>query len=188
VVQGGAAKIVFDRYHIIGHMNKAVDQVRRGENKALRAEGDDRLVKTKYMWLYGQENLPPRYQTAFEELRDSTLKTARAWALKESLRQLWNCPEQKDAQVWWKRWYFWATHCRLEPVKKVAKMLKSHLDNVMTYFVHPITNAMSESLNSTIQMLKHRARGYRSFPNFRTAILFHCGGLDLYPTINHPDP
>ena len=66
-------------------------------------------------------------------------------------------------------------------------MIKSHLDNVMTYFVHPITNAMSESLNSTIQMLKHRARGYRSFPNFRIAILFHCGGLDLYPNLSHSD-
>ena len=188
VVQGGADKIVFDRYHIMSHMNGAVDQVRRQENRSLRQEGDDRLVKTRYMWLYGEENLPTRYQVAFEALRDSTLKTARAWAIKESLRQLWTCPNQKEGEAWWKRWYFWATHCQLEPVKKVAKMLKSHLDNVLTYFVHPITNAVSEALNSTLQMLKHRARGYRSFINFRTAVLFHCGGLNLYPISSHPDP
>jgi transposase len=186
VLPGGADKIVFDRYHIMSHMNKAVDQVRRIENRSLRQEGDDRLVKTRYMWLYGEEKLPTRYQVAFEALRDSTLKTARAWAIKESLRQLWSCPDTQAGVAWWKRWYFWATHSRLEPVRKVATMLKSHLDNVLTYFVHPITNAVSEALNSTLQMLKHRARGYRSFANFRTAVLFHCGGLNLYPTVSHP--
>ena len=63
-------------------------------------------------------------------------------------------------------------------------MIKRHLPNVLTYFTHRITNAGSEALNSVIQMLKKRAFGYRSFKNFRTAILFRCGGLDLYPT--HP--
>jgi len=133
------------------------------------------------MWLYGQENLPEKYQVDFDVLRQSNLKTSRAWAIKESLHGLWDCDNLEQAQQWWKRWYFWATHSRLEPVKKVARMVKRHIDGVMNYFLHPITNAASEGLNSQIQLLKQQARGYRNFSNLRVAILFHCGGLELYP-------
>ena len=181
VLPEAQTKLVFDRYHIMSHMNKTVDQVRRQENQVLRPQGDERLVGTKYIWLYGQENLPEKYQADFEVLRQSNLKTSRAWAIKESLRGMWNCDELEQGQQWWKRWYYWATHSRLEPVKKVAEMVKRHIDGVLNYFLHPVTNAASEGLNSTIQLLKQRARGYRNFGNFRVAILFHCGGLELYP-------
>jgi transposase len=181
VLPDAQTKLVFDPFHIVAHMSKAVDQTRREENKILQPQGNKSLVGTKYMWLYGEENLPEKYQVDFEVLRQSTLKTARAWAIKESLRGLWDCDELEEGQRWWKQWYFWATHSRLEPVKKVAKMIKRHLDGVMNYFLHPITNAVSEGLNSTIQLLKQRARGYRNFANLRVAVLFHCGGLQLYP-------
>ena len=180
--------IVFDRFHIAKHMNEAVDKVRRGENKVLRAEGDDRLVGSRYMWLYGTENLPEKYEVDFSALRSSTLKTARAWSIKEQLRQLWNQRSRAAGERWWRRWYGWAVRSRLEPVKKVAAMIKRHLPNVLTYFKHRITNAGSEALNSVIQMLKKRAFGYRSYPNFRTAILFRCGGLSLYPGPNPTHP
>jgi len=178
-------KIVYDRFHIVAHMNEAVDKVRRKENKLLRGDGDDRLVGSKHMWLYGKENLPLKYAGAFDLLRQSSLKTARAWAIKESLRDLWKCACEDDAKTWWKRWYFWATHSRLPPVIRVAKMIKRHLDNVLSYFRFRITNAASEAINSVVQMLKKRAFGYSSFTNFRYAVLFRCGGLDLYPD-THP--
>lgn len=175
------AKIVFDRYHIVAHMNDAVDIVRRRENRALRAEGDDRLVGSKHMWLYGVENLPEHYATDFSALRQSNLKTARAWAIKETLRDLWNQPTRDDGEAWYKRWHFWATHSQLAPVKKVAAMIRRHLDGVLSYFTHRITNSASEALNSTVQMIKKRAFGFRSFDNFRIAVLFRCGGLQLHP-------
>jgi len=186
VVYGAADKIVYDPFHIIGHMNQALDQVRRAENKSLRAAGDDRLVGSKHLWLYGEENFPrDRYaldvRMAFAELKSSTLKTARAWSLKEMLRDLWKQRSRAAGERWWQRWHGWAVRSRLAPVKKVARMVKSHLHNVLTYFKHRVTNAGSEALNSVVQMLKKRAFGYRSFMNFRIAILFHCGGLDLYP-------
>lgn len=186
VVDNAEDKIVFDRFHIVSHMNDAVDKVRRRENKILRAEGDDRLIGSRYMWLYGAENLPDKYEVDFAALRSSNLKTARAWAIKESLRQLWKQPSRIRGERWWKRWYGWAIRSRLEAVKKVAAMVKRHLPNVLTYFKHRITNAGSEAINSVIQMLKKRAFGYRSFENFRTVVLFHCGGLSLYPS--HPKP
>ncbi len=186
IVDDADQKIVFDRFHIVAHMNDAVDKVRRRENKLLRADGDERLVGSKYMWLYGAENLPDKYEVDFAALRSSNLKTARAWAIKESLRQLWKQRSRAAGERWWHRWYGWAIRSRLEPVKKVAAMVKRHLPNVLTYFKHRITNAGSEAINSVIQMLKKRAFGYRNFENFRTTVLFHCGGLSLYPS--HPKP
>jgi len=174
-------QIVFDRFHIVSHMNDAVDFVRRRENRALRAEGDDRLVGSKHMWLYAAENLPDRYATDFASLRRAKLKTARAWAIKETLRDLWDQPSRSAGEAWYKRWHFWATHSRLQPVKKVAAMIRRHLPGVLSYFKHRITNSASEALNSTIQMIKKRAFGFRSFDNFRTAVLFRCGGLQLRP-------
>jgi transposase len=187
VVDNADDKIVFDRFHIVGHMNEALDQVRRRENKVMRAEGDDRLVGSKHLWLYGAENLPAdRYdvdvRVNFAALRASNLKTARAWALKESLRALWKQRSRAAGERWYQRWYSWAVRSRLTPVKKVAAMVKRHLHNVLTYFKHRITNAGSEAINSVVQMLKKRAFGYRSFENFRTVVLFRCCGLDLHPS------
>jgi len=90
----------------------------------------------------------------FTFLRELNLKTGRAWAIKESLRELWHYRRRGWAEQFWKQWYFWATHCRLPPVKKVARMIKVHLPNVLTYFKHRITNAVSEGLNSKIQTVK----------------------------------
>lgn len=187
VVDDADDKIVFDRFHIVKHMNEALDQVRRRENKLLRVDGDDRLVGSKHLWLYAAENLANSNadldtKLAFAELRSSNLKTARAWALKESLRGLWEQRSRAAGERWYQRWYSWAVRSRLTPVKKVAAMVKRHLHNVLTYFKHRITNAGSEAINSVVQMLKKRAFGYRSFENFRTVVLFRCGGLDLHPS------
>lgn len=184
----GGEKIVFDRFHIMMHMNEAVDRVRRRENRALRADGDSTLVGSKHMWLYAHENLPDRYAEQFAELRVANLRTARAWAIKEMLRDLWDRPSEYLARLWYADWRSWATRSRLEPVRKVAAMIHRHLPNILSYFTNPVTNAASEAINSTTQMIKKRAFGFRSFPNFRTAVLFRCGGLDLYPRIEtHPN-
>ncbi len=78
-------------------------------------------------------------------------------------------------------WHQWAVRSRLVPVRKVAALLRGHLENVLTYFEHRITNAVSEGLNSKIQAIKHNAFGYRNREHFRIAIFFHCGGRDLFP-------
>jgi transposase len=180
-VPNGASKIVFDRFHIVGHMNKALDIVRRRETRELLAEDDRSLVGTKYDFLYAAERLDDDVRQRFVRMRAAGSKTARAWSIKELLRGLWDRPSQRAALSWWSRWYFWATHSRLPPVIKVAKMIERHLANVMSYFSHRITNAASESINSVVRGLQKRAFGYRTFTNFRTAVLFRCGGLDLYP-------
>ena len=181
-VPDAKSKIVFDRFHIAKHMGEAVDQVRRDENRELTATGDETLVGTKHLWLWRQENLPERHHDWFARLRAANLRTGRAWALAECLRGLWEYTRKAWAMKWWRSWYFWATHSKLAPVIDVARMINNHLECVMTYFDHRITNAVSEGLNSKIQTIKKMASGYRNKENFKTAIFFHCGGLDLYPT------
>ena len=127
----------------------------------LRADGDERLVGSQHMWRYAAENLPAKYEDDFEALRASGLKTARAWALKESLRDLWGQRSRAAGERWWTAWYSWAVRSRLAPVKKVAAMVKRHLPNVLTYFKHRITNAHSVRSRS-------RATCATVLPSFRT--------------------
>jgi transposase len=137
-------------------MGQAVDDVRKREHRALAATGDTTLTGSKYLWLYAEENLPEQHRTRFAQLKALTLKTGRAWALKESLRELWQYTRVGWAERHWKRWYFWATHSRLTPVIETARMIQRHRPNVMTFFAHRITNAVSEGLNSKIQTIKKR--------------------------------
>jgi len=118
----------------------------------------------------------------FAQLRQSELKTARAWALKETGMALYNYIYEKPARKHFHWWYNWAVRSRLEPMKQVAAMLKRRFENIITYLRHHITNATSESLNAKIQWVKYTARGFRNKQNFINAIYFHCGGLDLAPS------
>lgn len=101
--------------------------------------------------------------------------------MKEVFSELWNYRYEASARKFFKKWFGWASRSRLKPIIKVAKMLKAHLENILTYLRHPITNAVTEGLNSKIQAIKANARGFRSFFNYRTRILFFCGKLSLHP-------
>ena len=180
-VPNAAEKIVFDRFHVMGYLGKAVDTVRKQEHRELMAAGDETLKGSKYLWLYSRENVPEKRRDEFDVLRSQELKVGRAWAIKESLRHLWHYVYPAAGRKFWKRWYFWATHSRLAPIIKAAGTVRRHIDNILTYYQHPITNAMSEGLNSKIQKIKSMACGFRNMENFKTAIFFHCGGLYLYP-------
>ena len=180
-VPAAEEKIVFDRFHCAKHLNEGVDRVRRAEHRELKAAGDTRLTGTKYTWLRHPDRFKPEAWRAFAALRNSTLKVARAWALKETAADLWEYRYVGAARRFFRRWYFWATHCRLQPMIEKARMLKTHLANILTYLRHRITNATAEGLNSKIQWIRYTARGFRNRENFKTAIYFHCGCLDLYP-------
>jgi transposase len=180
-VPDAADKIVYDKFHVAKHLGEAVDKVRRAEHKELKAEGDERLTGTRYQWLRNPLHFEDEDWAEFQVLRESKLRTARAWALKEMFMELWGYRYVGVAKRFFESWYNWAIRSRLPPLKKVARMLKERLPNLLTYLKHPITNAMSESLNAKIQWIKYTARGFRSRSGFRTAIYFHCGGLDLYP-------
>lgn len=174
-------RIVFDKFHVAKHLGDAVDRVRRQENRELRAEGDERLVRTKYWWLQNPDGMSSKQWRDFAPLRHSRLKVARAWAIKEAAMLLWGYAKRGWAERMWKRWYGWAIRSRLEPVKRVARMIQKHWEGVLNAATSNVTNALSEGLNSKIQWIKRKACGYRNRERFRSAIYFHLGGLDLYP-------
>jgi transposase len=174
-------KIVYDKFHIAKHLGEAVDQVRRKEQRTLKAAGDDRLTGTRYDWLRNPAAMEPADRKAFAQLRSSGLKTARAWALKETAMALFSYAYERPARKHFRWWHGWAVRSRLQPMLAVARTLKRRFANIITYLRHRITNAGSESINAKIQWVKYTARGFRNKQNFQTAILFHCGKLDLIP-------
>ncbi len=175
------SKIVLDRFHIAKHMGEAVNEVRKHEHRYLLGQGDKTLTGSKYLWLHNEENIPDEKRAGFDIIRTLVNKTARAWAIKEMLRTLWSYRSKAWARKFFDRWYSWAIRSRLEPVKKVAKMIKNHLTGILNYFDHRLTSAGAEGINSRIQAVKVAARGFRTKEGFKTAIYFHLGGLDLYP-------
>lgn len=175
------SKIAFDKFHVAMHLGKAVDQVRRSEHRVLYESGDETLKGSKHLWLYHPERLPEKHRERFDRLVDKALKTSRAWMLKELAMEMWESASREEAWAIFKAWYSWAIRSQLEPIKRVARMLKRHLDGVLTAIASGITNARLEGLNTKIQWLKRTARGFRNRERFRAAIYFHLGGLDLYP-------
>jgi len=175
------ADIVHDRYHVSAYLNEAVDQVRRQEHKELLAHGDETLTGSRQLWLYNPMNFRPEQAADFERLKDLNLKVARAWAAKELFSKFWEYASEGWARRFFKDWFGWVSRSRLQPMVEVAHLLKRHLENLLTYLKHHITNAVTEGLNSKIQSLKAAARGFRNFANYRIRILFFCGKLDLYP-------
>lgn len=175
------ADIVHDKFHVSKYLGEAVDKVRRQEHKELMAQGDETLKGSRQLWLYNPENFSPEQMEEFSALKDLQLKVARAWAAKELFSKFWNYQEEGWARRFFKDWFGWVSRSQLKPVVEVAQMLKRHLDNLLTYLKHHITNAVTEGLNSKIQSLKSAARGFRNFRNYRIRILFFCGKLSLYP-------
>ncbi|QNN21852.1 ISL3 family transposase [Planctomycetales bacterium ZRK34] len=179
-VPGGEHKIVFDRFHVIRQANQALESVRASEYRQLCGDDKDVLRGAKQMLLWGRENRPAKYDERFAELRRHTLRTARAWSMKELLRQLWLQPSLNHAREFLRRWSRWVSRSKIHPMKRLVRMLRRRIDGVLRYYEHPLTTAGCEG-NSRIAAIQHCAAGYRNFQRLRQAILFYCGQLDLHP-------
>jgi transposase len=175
------ADLIFDPFHIMKMINKAVDSVRRLEIVIGSKEEQATLKGSRPLWLWGEENLPQRHAARFEELKQSTLRTARAWRLKELWRTFKQCINIRDAMAFFQKWYALAMVSKLEPIKAVAATMKAHLPGIVSIFTHGFCNAMAEGVNSRIQLLVQKSCGYRNRERLKTDILFHFGGLDLNP-------
>jgi transposase len=141
-------------------LGDAVDQVRRREHQTLKAAGDDRLTGTRYDWLRYPDAMKFKDRKEFAELRNSELKTARAWALKEAAMALYSYSYERPATKHFRWWHNWAVRSRLAPMIDEARMLKRRFENIITYLRHGITNASSESINARAGEDEHRGVGH----------------------------
>lgn len=164
----------YDSFHLMQLLNKAVDEVRREEQK-----GRPELKRTRWVWLKNDWNRTEREKRVFDQLRASGLKTVRATHLKSVFQDIFGEPDPAIAERYLKRWYFWATHSRLAPMIKAAKTIKKHWDGVLRWFRSRLTNALLEATNGLIQTAKRRARGYRSTRYLITMIYLLAGNLEL---------
>ncbi len=180
-VAGARRKTAFDRFHVAKHLGDAVDKVRRAEHKELQAAGNAVLAGTRWQWLRGARKKTHAEKLAFAELRKSVERTSEAWALKEAAAKLWGYRSRGWAESAWLRWLQWASASGLAPVKKAAAMVRTHLWGIVNAVVLNATNGPAEGVNSRIQAVKARCRGFRNQDRFAAAILFHLGGLDLAP-------
>lgn len=184
-VRDAVSKICFDRFHVAQHFNKAVDKVRAKENKELYKEnGYSELKGTKHAWLYNSSKVDNRTRPAFTKLANSSLKTAKAFAIKETASKLWFYTSKTWAMKAWKKLLFWMMRSKLQPVKNVAKTVRKYLWGILNAIVMDVNNSKAESINALIQKVKKQACGFRNRKRFRDAILFHRGGLDLYPKLD----
>ena len=155
-------------------VGEAVDQVRRIEQLT-----DPILRKTRYLWLKNKKSLTPEELCRFDELYKMNLNTGRAYRMREALKVIWDCPDIQTAKEIFKKWYFWATHSRLEPMIKLAKSLKRHESGILNIVRSRISNGIVEAINGKIQMLKRSGRGYPNTDNFIAMIFLRCGKLSL---------
>lgn len=174
-------KVCFDRFHIAMELNKAVDAIRKDEMRELSPEYRRPLHLSRFSWLRSKQTLKAKHKLDIELLSKVAQKTARAWAIRQYAMQLWDYKSRYWAEQAWNKWYGWAIRSRLQPIKTAAKSIKKNLWGIINAIVHRKNNARAESINSRIKILKVRARGYKNKERFRTAILFHLGGLNLYP-------
>ena len=170
------ATVVFDKFHLVRHLNQAVDEVRREEAKALKKKNPELLKKTRYLWLKHPENLTEKHRARLGYLEKLNLKINRAYLLKESFRELWNYKCKGWAKRFLTQWFWWATHSRLKPLRDFAWLLRNHQEGVLNYFKMKITNGMVEGLNNKAKAISHRCYGFRTAGTFILA-LYHCLGV-----------
>lgn len=173
------ASVTFDKFHVIQALNKAQDEVRR-----LEQSKNPLLKKTRYIWLKNPENLTVEQKKQLETLRFENLKTAKVYQMKLTFQDIYrSIPETSAADAAIKKWLSWAVRSRLEPIKKFAKTVKGHYAGILRYFDSRLTSGKMEGINSRIQEIKRRARGFRNMKNFISMIYLEAANLDFaFPT------
>jgi len=175
------ADIVHDKFHIVKYLNDGVDKTRISESKALVIEDNESLKNSKYLFLKNEENMTDKQTVRFQAIKEMTLKTCQAWRIKENFKSFFNCKYINEAKIYFSQWFLDVNDSGLPQMIKIAKMLINHSTGLLNYIKHKISNGMAENLNGQIQRMKTVGRGFRAFKNYRNAILFYLGKLDMIP-------
>jgi transposase len=171
----GDALNVLDPFHVAQHLNHAVDLVRRGESGRLRSAGKKLQIKRgRFLLLKRGTRVRGRARTKLQAMLRCLRQTARAWELKESFRQFWRYKSVLWAGAFLEVWTSAALRSRLEPIQKVARMLRSHEDLLLNYFraKRQFTNAVTEGLNHKVRVSLARSYGHRSYEVLEL-VLYH---------------
>jgi len=170
------AKITYDKFHIIAHINDAVNEVRKQEVI------EEKILKgTRYIFLKNEQNLTKKQKETLKELSmmNMNLKTMRAYNIRKSFQDIYSAQTENEFITYLNKWYFWATHSKLAPIQKVAYMIKKHWDGIVNWHTSKINNGILEGLNSVIQAAKSKSRGFKTFKNYKNIVYLLTGKLDF---------
>jgi len=170
------ASVVFDRFHVSKVINEAVDKVRKAE-----VEKNPILKGSKYIFLKNRENLTEYQKQRLEGIRLSglNLKTMKALNIREAFQQIYQASTPEIFDKLLRKWYFWATHSRIEPIKEAAYTIQRHWDGIVNWIYYKISNGILEGFNSIFQAAKAKARGYRRTDTIKAIIYLLTGKLDF---------
>lgn len=170
------ARVTFDKFHVIGHANAAVDRMRRIEQRS-----DKSLKGMRWSLLKNRASLKPEAAADLDALiaRMATVRTARAWVYKEQLREILARKQINVARDMLKHWCTCVMRSKVEPMKEVAAMVRRHLEGIVAWAQTRQTNGFLEALNGLFQSAKRRARGFTRFTTIRTVIFLIAGKLDF---------
>jgi transposase len=171
---------VLDRYHIVAKMNKAIDEVRADEAKRMKADGFDPLLKhSRWCLLKRPENLTDKQNNKLADLLRYNLSTVRAYLLKEELTLLWEQPTPEAAETFLNDWTFRAMRSRLEPVKKIARMLRRHQPLILNWFRAQgmLSSGAVEGMNNKLKVITRSSYGFRTFKATQIALYHKLGKL-----------
>ena len=171
--------LVHDKFHVVKYLTDAIDKTRREEVKQ-----ETILKKTRYIFLKRLDTMTEKQRERFETENIRNTKTAAAWRMRENFIAMYDCESQKEAQIYFNRWYKSVIHSKNDYMKNAAETIKKHIGNIITQIGTTISNGRAEQTNSKIAKIQRVAQGYRNFNNLRAAILFFNGNLDLFHTIN----
>jgi transposase len=176
--------IVFDKFHLVRHLLHAVNEVRKAEARELRKTQPDLLKGTRYIWLKNPWNLTEQQRERLSFLERLNLKVNRAYLLKEAFRRVWTYTTRGWARRYVRKWFWWATHSRLKPLRDFAWLLRRHEDGVLAWFDVPLNNGATEAMNNNAKAVSHRAHGFRTAATFTLSLLHCLGNLPLPQTVH----
>jgi transposase len=174
-----SATLIFDRFHVVQHLNRAVDDVRRQTWRELRGEDRIAFKKTRWLWLKNPWNLRSKERRRLSALCRINQPIVRAYYLKEAFQRFWDYRSEGWAFPYLQQWLWWASHSRLEPFKQFARMIREHIVGILAWTRLRISNGALEGMNNKVKVISHRAYGFRKTETYITAIWHGCGDLPL---------
>lgn len=174
------ATVTFDKFHVIAHASQALDLTRRAEQQR-----DPELKGLRWTLLKDRNRLSDARQAELDALlkRLTTKRTARAWRYREDLREILNRKQINVVREMLRQWCTNVMRSKVEPMKAVARMIRTHLEGIVAWARTRMTNGFLEALNGLFQAAKRKARGYRRLSTIRTIIFLLAGKLD-FRTLN----
>jgi transposase len=176
------ARITFDKFHVIGHASTAVDKMRRIEQK-----GDKSLKGMRWTLLKDSAKLNVAAAADLNALiaKLTVKRTARAWVYKEQLREILDRKQINVVRTMLEHWCTCVMRSKVDPMKDVAKMIRSHLEGIVAWAQTRQTNGFLEAINGLFQAAKRKARGFTRIATIRTVIFLIAGNLDFHAINPH---